>query len=98
MYHGPLPTAASSIALAAWIAEPCTHRGHARCPVICASATAWIWGDIATGVVKPIIDCVGAVWGGSAGAPEGWRMDALIAQRDCEDVPPAAVDVSIWAL
>jgi hypothetical protein len=55
-------------------------------------------GDIATGVVKSLIDCLYPVLGGSAGDPADDRIDVLTVVKGAEGIPPGSVEVCLWPL
>ena len=51
-------------------------------------------GDIATGKVKALIDCLFPVIGGSAGVPHDWKIDQLIVSKT-PGTTNAGVDIRI---
>ncbi len=55
-------------------------------------------GDIATGKVKSIIDCLYPVIGGNMGSPEDWRIDILEVTKGIKILPENAIRVSIAEL
>lgn len=52
-------------------------------------------GNIATGEVKSIIDCLYPVIGGLKGKPEDWRVDALQVEKGTTNLDDS-VRISIW--
>ncbi len=54
-------------------------------------------GEIATGRVKSIIDCMVPVLGGKYGAPEDWRIDQLIVSKGVDGLHNGQVRIRIWA-
>ncbi len=52
-------------------------------------------GDIATGRVKSVIDCLYPILGGVVGAPEDWRITSLYVEKKSANVPDGAVSVTI---
>ena len=53
-------------------------------------------GEIATGKVKPIIDCMVPVIGGKCGAPEDWRIDRLTVVKGAKNLDNGQVRIMIW--
>jgi len=53
-------------------------------------------GDIATGKVKTLIDCLYPVIGGSKGKPEDWRVDVLQVEKGVTNLKNNSVRISIW--
>ena len=53
-------------------------------------------GDIATGRVKNVIDCLYPALGGTAGAPDDHRIRALEVRRNCSEAPLDGVIVRLW--
>jgi len=98
IYLGPLPTSARSVEFAAWATERCTMGGDVRYAAAISFGGRRNLGDIATGAVKPIIDCLWPLWGGSPRDPHDWRLDRLLLTQCCEDVPSEAIMISVWAM
>jgi hypothetical protein len=97
-YAALLPSSATTPGLAEWIDKRCRSAGDCRYAVRLRFGDRLNLGDVATGVVKPIIDCMWPIWGGSAKAPDDWRVDQLLLQRECDEVPPGAVGIRVWSL
>ncbi|HEY9720519.1 MAG TPA: hypothetical protein V6D47_00790 [Oscillatoriaceae cyanobacterium] len=55
-------------------------------------------GDIATGRVKNVIDCLFPVIGGTAGAPNDWKFDALYVKKEVEGLGEDGLSIAIWPL
>ena len=55
-------------------------------------------GEIATGKVKSIIDCMVPVLGGECGAPEDWRIDRLVVSKGADDLQAEQVRIRIWGI
>ena len=55
-------------------------------------------GEVATGKVKPMIDCLYPILGGSPGDPEDWRIDVLQIEKDVESLEADLVAVTAWEL
>ena len=53
-------------------------------------------GDIATGKVKAIIDCLYPLLGGGKGKPEDWRIDRLLATKGFSGDSAGAVRIALW--
>lgn len=53
-------------------------------------------GDIATGRVKNIIDCLYPTWGGMAGSPNDHLVADLYVGKGMVSLPQAAVRIAIW--
>jgi hypothetical protein len=98
IYAARLPTSAKASQLTDWIAERCTSCGDRRYATRLRFSSRINLGDVATGAVKPMIDCMWPIWGGSAKAPEDWRVDRLMLERECGDLPAGTVAVAVWAL
>lgn len=75
----PLPTSARDVAFAAWVAAEALERSlpAATFGVAIEIAQAINIGDVATGRVKNIIDCLYPVLGGRIGAPADDRVAVL---------------------
>jgi hypothetical protein len=55
-------------------------------------------GDIATGRVKSLIDCLYPIIGGSKGKPEDWRVDVLQVEKGVTNLRSGSVKISIWKI
>lgn len=96
-YAGPLPRSATAPEFADWV------RGHmaavladddrAAVRLSFASDTVNL-GEIATGTVKPLIDGLWPLLGGSPAAPEDWRVRALHIEKGVEAQQGVAVRVA----
>ena len=53
-------------------------------------------GDIATGKVKALIDCLYPVIGGCKGKPEDWRVDILQVEKGVINLKNDSVRISMW--
>ena len=53
-------------------------------------------GNIATGKVKTIIDCLYPLLGGSKGKPEDWRIDRLLVTKGFSSDLASAVQITLW--
>jgi hypothetical protein len=97
-YAGPFPTSGTSTEFAAWLADRCSQGRDARYAAAFRFAEHPNLGEVATGGIKPFIDCMWPLLAGSAGKPEDWRIDNLLLTRECEDVADDAVAITVWAL
>jgi len=53
-------------------------------------------GDIATGSVKAVIDCLHPLFGGDAGAGEDWRIETLQVEKGVTGVEEGALRIGVW--
>ena len=53
-------------------------------------------GDIATGKIKSLIDCLYPAIGGSSGCPEDWRIDMIYVRKGIKHLEGNTVEVSLW--
>lgn len=97
-FPGPLPRSATGTELAAWISERCAAGGDARYAVALRFAGRKNLGEVATGGMKPILDCLWPLLGGTPGAPEDWRIDRILLTRGADDIASASAEVRIWQL
>jgi hypothetical protein len=97
-YLGSAPVSATSSDLAAWLADRCEPGVDRRYAVALRFADRPNLGEVATGKVKPVIDCMWPMLGGSPGNPEDWRIDTLMLSRESPDLPAGAVAITAWAL
>ena len=98
VYSGPLPRsgtdASMPAALSSRISRPLPGDALA-CELLFGSRTINL-GDIATGRVKNVIDCLYPALGGRAGAPDDHRIRALEVRRNCSEAPLDGVIVRLW--
>ncbi|MFG0243292.1 MAG: hypothetical protein ACF8R9_10960, partial [Phycisphaerales bacterium JB054] len=98
VYPGPLPRTARDPDLAAWAASIAVCRcGGGPFSLGIAFGGAINIGDIATGRVKAVIDCLYPWLGGTRGAPEDHRISALHVEQEAAGVPAGSVAISLWA-
>lgn len=55
-------------------------------------------GDISTGKVKSIIDCLYPLIGGNAGNPEDWRIDKISIVKEVEGLSDDMVRITLWGM
>lgn len=83
-YTGKLPKSATEAGIPEWIDSLGRRRAHRLGPIgLCLEfADRRInLGDIATGPVKSVIDCLYPIVGGQERAPEDWRINYLLVTR-----------------
>ncbi len=54
-------------------------------------------GDVSTGRVKNVLDCLYPLIGGAASGPEDWRVTHLHVEKGVQTVPLGAVRVTVYA-
>ena len=84
VYSGVLPKKATDINFIKWVEQKVAtdmQRRERYSMKIEFGGLAVNIGEIATGKVKSIIDCMVPVLGGKCGAPEDWRIDRLAVSR-----------------
>ena len=101
IFRGRLPTSAKAPEIPQWLST-----SHAETPVNATTRVAIELrfggtrvniGNIATGEVKSVIDCLYPVLGGKAGAPEDWKVDRLRVSKGIAGYG-STVSIRIWAL
>lgn len=55
-------------------------------------------GNIASGSVKSLIDCLYPILGGRLGAPDDWRVDILQVEKGVQGLLSDSVRISIWKI
>lgn len=99
VYRGPAPASATSVEFTAWVAQRCPSHADARYAALLRFADQRLnLGDIATGTVKSLIDCMWPVWGGSADRPADTRLDRVVVTREADNMPDHAVALTIWII
>lgn len=103
VFGGAMPRRGRDPAPAEWCHE--LMRGGMRLPCDGALSCALAFGsgrinlgDISSGVIKSLIDCLYPLWGGVVCAPADHRIDLLTAARAIPGVPLNAVNVEVWDL
>ncbi len=101
IYDGPLPRSAKSIELAEWSRSlPGRDRietGRSPLAVRVGFGTARInLGDIATGVLKSVIDCLYPIWGGLPGRPNDHRICQLWVEKAADGLNANQISVQAW--
>ncbi len=100
VYTGPLPTSGSAPELPAWqlgltgVASTTSTELSIR---LSFAGTKVNLGNIATGAVKSTIDCLYPLLGGTAGAPDDWKVSALQCEKGAQNAPAEGVLIEVWA-
>ncbi|MCH7698808.1 MAG: hypothetical protein IH865_07715 [Chloroflexi bacterium] len=100
VYTGPLPKSATASELPAWLAELPSVPSATSLNVgirLSFAGTGVNLGDIATGVVKSTIDCLYPLLGGTAGAPDDWKVGTLQCEKGARDAPAEGVLIEVWS-
>ncbi len=100
VYRGPLAKSGTAPELPAWLAElPSVPSATNKSVGIKLSfaGTKVNLGDIATGTVKSTIDCLDPLLGGTAGAPDDWKVNALQCEKGAADAPAEGVLIEVWS-
>jgi hypothetical protein len=103
-YKGTLPASAQDKAFADCIAielipEDALRLTGERFAVALRFGSARLnIGDIGTGAVKHVVDCLYRVIGGTAGAPEDWRVDKMHVEKGAEDIPEDCIEITIRSI
>jgi hypothetical protein len=99
-YTGPLPKKATDTEVPRWLASlGLSQRVQSddRFAVHFLLGGARVnLGDVATGTVKSLLDCLYPVLGGRAGDPEDWRVDNLLVQKCTADLEENQVRILVW--
>ena len=100
-YSGPIPTSATSLELPLWARELRVARAVDRFPESCFLYLGFSdgnvnIGEIATGRVKSVVDCLSPWLGGTAKAPEDWRVETLVVERGVSAIPPGTLHIRLW--
>lgn len=99
-YTGNLPKSATDNEFISWVEENYTRVKN------CTSFYLNIefgnprinLGDIATGKVKSIVDCLYPIIGGNLGNPEDWRIDILEVRKGVKTISEEAIRVLVAEL
>ena len=100
IYDGPLPNRASDKEIPDWLRSVgCTELANAAdaLGVHLRFSSRINIGDVATGHVKSVMDCLYPILGGTAGAPEDYRVHSLVIEKDAPDVA-GAVRIAVYRL
>ncbi len=101
-YQGSLPKSARDTVVAEWLQRnqsPAPPQFNSRFAVALRFGSDHVnIGDIATGKVKSLIDNLFPVVGGTAGAPEDWRINVLDVEKGAGDLADDQVQITITQL
>lgn len=100
LYTGPLPTKGSDPPLADWVKSiPEVPVQLDRCAVLLQfGGTAVNIGDIPTGRVKNVVDCLYPILGGKPSDPEDWRVATLQVEKGVFGLSDNALRITVYAL
>lgn len=95
IYAGPLPRSATDPAVPHWLeglglTAP-LHSDRRFSVRLQFGGPRVNIGEVSTGTVKSLLDCLYPVLGGRAGAPEDWRVDCLHVEKAVGSVPDGQV-------
>ncbi len=100
VYVAPLPKSGTAPELPAWLTElpgvPSATNESVSIKLSFAG-TKMNLGDIATGTVKSTIDCLYPLLGGTAGAPDDWKVNALQCEKGAAGAPAEGVLIEVWS-
>lgn len=102
VFQGQLPADAQDPVLPSWLKGnhmTSTRVSNPRFGVrICFQGTRVNLGDIATGPVKHVLDCLYPVLGGSAGKPDDWRVELLQVEKNCDHLQNGTFRLRLWVI
>ncbi|VVB90323.1 Uncharacterised protein [uncultured archaeon] len=96
-YAGNLPKSATDAEFISWIEENYSELKHISSfyvKIEFSSSTINL-GDIATGRIKSIVDCLYPIIGGNKGSPDDWKINILEVAKGVKTIPKNSVKVSI---
>lgn len=99
VYSGALPKNATDVNFIEWVEQRVAtgiQRRERYSMKIEFGGLAVNIGEIATGKVKSIIDCMVPVIGGKYGVPEDWRINRLLVSKGAKDLNTGQVRIRIW--
>jgi hypothetical protein len=95
---GPLPRSARDEGFIAWVREQRAAIVPGPVAVILGFGSSRVnIGDIATGPVKCVIDCLQPILGGRPGNPDDHRVVLLIVAKGVADVAQGSVRITVGA-
>jgi len=101
IYEGLLPSKATDHQVPSWLSsfKFAPPKNNNRFAIrLQFGGTRVNIGDVATGKVKALMDCLYPVIGGSRGKPEDWRVDVLQVEKGVTNLKDDSVRISIWKL
>ena len=100
VYTDPLPKSGTAPELSSWLLSlskvPSARSTDIGIRLSFAGAKVNL-GDIATGLVKSTIDCLYPLLGGTAGAPDDWKVNSLHCEKGAADAPAKGVLIEMWS-
>lgn len=102
VFQGQLPADAQDPALPSWLktndmkSAQVSNTGFGV--RTCFHGTRVNLGEIATGPVKHVLDCLYPVLGGNPGNPEDWRIELLQVEKNCDHLQNGALRLRIWVM
>lgn len=98
-FAGPLPKSGTDPGLPGSLANQGVVLGGRALEVeLCFGSSSLNIGDIATGRVKNVIDCLYLVLGGTAGSPNDHRIRRLRVAMGIDGAPAGGVVIRIWGI
>ena len=98
IYHGILPKSATDKVFSKFVEEKTktTLGSHAECNIHIQFSSGNInLGNISSGTVKPIIDCLYPVLGGILGNPQDYRIGTLLVEKNVRTILDNSVRIII---
>ncbi|WP_303871739.1 hypothetical protein [Acetobacterium wieringae] len=100
IYQGEFPKKATDHRIPEWLASfdnrACVNE---RCSMrLEFGPTNLSIATIASGTVKPIIDCMYPVIGGNSGVPDDHKITELLVEKSVEDLLKNQVRITIWEI
>lgn len=97
VYEGVLPRKATDPQVSTWLNNIYLHGEENERYILNIQFGGDInIGEIATGKVKSLIDCLYPIIGGSLGKPEDWRIDILQVEKGVKSLGENAVRIRFW--
>lgn len=97
LYSDDFPRSARDLSFISWVKANSTNQRRAErfsIQLLFGDAKPNI-GDIATGRVKNIIDCLYPIIGGNVGAPEDWRVHELKVAKNYPGLSTGSVQIMV---
>lgn len=99
-YTGNLPSSASDPSIPKWISSieniSLPNRNDRLAISLKFGSSRVSLGNISTGPIKSIIDCLYPIIGGEISAPDDWKIDLIQVQKDLSGINPESVSIAIW--
>ncbi len=102
VFEGELPDDARDLAVPSWLNTKDVKSSQASDSTfgvgVCFSGTRVNLGEIATGPVKHVLDCLYPVLGGRSGSPEDWRIELLQVEKNCRHIQNGTFRLRVWVV